>query len=165
MLSKNIENIKYYLNKLEPNRKKHSESVATECRRLAQDLDLDENFAYYMGLFHDIGYIKDKNEHPIEGYKILSDNGLNDFAIISLYHSNSIMLTQNRDFFKKVPFKKELKKYLYIINIADLLVDGKGNVVGSKNRISDIMNRYGADDIRSKMAKIQYKQLQVWKIK
>jgi len=83
----------------------HSKSTARAAEAIARAMkkdQLDPDMAYAVGLLHDIGRVKMKHaglKHPIFGYEILMEKGLEVPARISMTHTYYGFPTLNRDEF------------------------------------------------------------------
>ena len=83
----------------------HSRSTARAAETIARAMkkdQLDPDMAYAVGLLHDIGRVKMKHaglKHPIFGYEILMEKGLEIPARISMTHTYYGFPTLNRDEF------------------------------------------------------------------
>lgn len=111
ILLQDINNI-YDLKKPENRWILHSIYVGLANRRIAQELNLNEEFALTIGYLHDIGRRINHNNHPIEGYFYLKELGYPDIARYSLTHSflyNDITKTLGTG-------PKDLKSYQFIDN-------------------------------------------------
>jgi putative nucleotidyltransferase with HDIG domain len=67
----------------------HSYNVARSAETIAKDCSLDSNFAYILGLLHDIGRYEGITNlrHVYAGYNLMNEKGYNDIAKICLTHS------------------------------------------------------------------------------
>lgn len=129
---------------IDENRLKHMIGVARRCYSLAKDeFNMDEEKArqmWLMGLLHDIGYefMEDEDipNHPIIGFDILSiePERMSDISYAILNHGETDSSWGVND---------------YILNLADMTVDSKGNDVTLADRCRDIEERYGRYSVQS----------------
>jgi predicted hydrolase (HD superfamily) len=128
----------------------HIINVARMSQKLAyQFRPQDEAFAknmFLLGFLHDIGYEFDSEEgtHADIAGKILHDNGYKYYDCIAQHGSIN---TSN--------FSDEL----YILNLADMLVNFDGMVCGFDQRLIDIEKRYGPQSKQYKDAVVLIEKL------
>ena len=126
---------------LDNNRMKHSVGVGKKMKKLAGEIspgDKDfEQDMFLLGLLHDIGYefSSEQDEHAQTGGNALRMNGYKYWKEI-FYHGK--------------PNAEYSSEALKILNIADLLTDAQGNEVSAKDRLLDVMGRYGKDSTQYK---------------
>ena len=148
---------------LDSDKKRHSISVATVAKRLAVSAKLSDRFAYMCGLFHDIGYVIDKNEHNLAGYNLLKEERLDELAIISLLHSFGPDFSEKVEMeANKITIAEDLKDYIELVTVADFIVNSKGEICGTSKRYKDIINRHGEESIQGKVAKKQLTYAKSW---
>jgi len=113
-------------------RRDHMNAVAELCYELAKNKyslsEKDSQRAFFMGYIHDIGYrfCDNKNEHPEVGFRMMNSD---EIAQAILYHGKPNLSSNN--------------VFLDILNEADLRVNSKGQRVTVKERLNDILDRYG----------------------
>lgn len=117
----------------------HCKAVAEHMKKVAKIQgkdDLTADIYYVVGLLHDIGYLRGKKEHEINGAVILKAMGMKDeYAQAILNHgANPYTLKIN-----------EQTDILIALQDADMSVDKYGRDAGFKKRLEDIKLRYGAD--------------------
>ena len=131
----------------------HSIYVGLAAKRIAHELDLDEDYALTIGYMHDIGRSIRHIGHPIEGYKYLVNLGYPDVARYSLTHSfvNNIIYNtagggpndqESYTFIQNYLDSIEVNIYDNIIQLCDLFCLETGFTTFEK-RILDITNRKG----------------------
>ena len=123
---------------IDENRLKHIIGVARKCYNMAKDeFNMSEEKAremWLMGFLHDIGYEfsddTNSNKHPIIGFDILciDPEMLSNISYSILNHGETADSWGVAD---------------YILNLADMTVDSKGNDVTLAERCRDIDERYG----------------------
>ena len=130
----------------------HCIYVGLAAKRIAHELNLDEDFALTIGLLHDIGRIIDHRNHPIEGYKYLCGLGYPEIARYCLTHSFVNNVIPNT--IGGVPDKKsyelidnylkniDLNIYDNIVQLCDLFCKETGFTT-FESRILDITKRKG----------------------
>ncbi len=131
----------------------HSIYVGLAAKRIAHELDLDEDYALTIGYMHDIGRSIRHIGHTIEGYKYLVNLGYPDVARYSLTHSfvNNIIYNtagggpndqESYTFIQNYLDSIEVNIYDNIIQLCDLFCLETGFTTFEK-RILDITNRKG----------------------
>ena len=131
----------------------HSIYVGLALRRIAQNLNLNQDFALSIGYLHDIGRRISHVNHPIEGYLYLKNLGYENIARYSITHSffnNDIKNTvglgpQNKDSYDFIDnYLKNINKDLFdnIVHLCDLMCLSTGFTTIEK-RILDVMTRKG----------------------
>lgn len=111
-------------------------NVARIAQKLAKKLrPQDDIFAknmFLLGFVHDIGYefTQDPTLHPEIGGKILQNAGYKYHHCVAQHGSIT-----------DIPFSDEL----YILNLADMLVNFDGNNCTFEERLEDIKKRYGTN--------------------
>lgn len=89
-----------------------------------------------MGLLHDIGYLRGRKEHEINGAVILKAMGMKDEYVQAILNHGTNPYTLKTN---------EQTDILIALQDADMSVDKYGRDVGFKKRLEDIKLRYGAD--------------------
>lgn len=122
-------------------------SVARECERIAKDKNMskaEQNACFVMGFLHDIGYEQAEilEQHPQTGYQMLCD--------FMQYHYE--ILHAIRDHGCKYD---HLSKFDEILNMANLMVDHEGQMVGITERLKSIKDRHGKESTHYQHAKHQ----------
>ena len=110
---------------------KHMIGVARECYKIAKEAGYTETFArqmYIIGFIHDIGYEFSSDNHEEVGAEMLKSARYSEYIIER--HG------------KECP---DFTITDYILNKADMTIDGKGNKVTVEERLKDIEARYGKD--------------------
>ena len=104
----------------------HSIYVGLASRRIAEKLDLNDEFALIIGYLHDLGRRINHFNHPIEGYFYLKELGYPNIARYSLTHS-----FLNRDISKTVGNGPEdIECYTFINNyLTNLTPDIYDNIL------------------------------------
>lgn len=134
-------------------RANHSLTVAKQMYEIALERSNDEFYAqkmFHLGLVHDIGYqfTNNNKEHAHVGGAFLREEGYAYWKEVYYHGDPSILeLTQPSDEW-------------FILNIADMQTDSKGNKVSFDVRLKDIGDRYGYDSQEYKMAKAMITKLQ-----
>lgn len=93
------------------------------------------NEMFILGMLHDIGYefSQSQEEHPTRGGELLKQ--------------------QNYKYWREIYYHGKMNceyssEELEILNIADMLIDAKGNEVTAQERLKDISERYGNASIQ-----------------
>lgn len=155
LLLQNIKN-KNDLGKFENRWILHSIYTGLAARRIAHELNVDEDYALIIGYLHDIGRIINHNNHPIEGYLYLDNLGYTNIARYSITHSfinNDINLTavsgpkdlESYSFINDYLQSINLNIYDNIVQLCDLFCLETGFTTVEK-RLLDITKRKGIYD-------------------
>ena len=118
----------------------HMTGVAKYMLARASAYGIDKDVAYTTGLLHDIGYLHGHDDHEENGYNILCECGMDpdsETAIAVAFHAKLL---------SRLPVAC-VSPLLVLTVEADLSVDAKGNIVGSRKRLADIEARYGRETI------------------
>lgn len=111
----------------------HMIGVARTARNLSINLfgwdELKSEEMFIMGFLHDCGYefVSEQPEHEHYGGELLKDLGFK--YALEVYHHG-----------KPTTFET---KELLLLNLSDLMVNGRGENVSVKERLNDIQQRYG----------------------
>lgn len=116
------------------NRANHSLTVAKQMYEMALERTRDEFYAkkmFHLGLVHDIGYqFTDNNkEHAHVGGDFLREEGYEYWKEVYDHGNPDLLERPSEEWF--------------ILNLADLKTDSKGNRVTMDERLKDIGDRYG----------------------
>lgn len=138
----------------------HCICVGNSAGKIAQKLNLDEDFAKTLGYIHDIGKrngFNHKMKHEISGYNYILELGYDkEYASICITHSflnNDINCvaggviskeTYKYDFMKEFVENHEYTVYEKIINLCDLMC--RYNNMTLEKRIVEIMLRRGCHE-------------------
>ena len=122
------------------NRLRHSIGVARKAYNLSKEMGYAEEFArrmFMLGYIHDIGYefSTKQEEHPAKSAELLSllAGGINN--PITDNEVNAIREHGQYPVHNTLEYK--------ILNMADMLVNSKGEEVSVSQRLEDIKERYG----------------------
>lgn len=115
-------------------RMRHIRGVAEQAYRIAIGANLGEEVAdrmYVMGFVHDIGYALDEDtaRHGEIGGEVLSKCGFDFAPAVSLHGQPSVELDVN----------------LAVLDVADMTVNGYGDLVTMSERLADIASRHGGE--------------------
>ena len=117
------------------NKNQHMKSVAEMMYANAPALGLSEETAYVVGLLHDVGYIRSKDNHEVDGAEILKEMGFKDeYCDAIKYH--------NRSGYDLLREGIEITPMMMLLQFADMSVDKFGNKVGFDGRLKDLNDRY-----------------------
>lgn len=138
---------------------KHSLNVARAAQIIASNCGLHSQSAYCMGLLHDIGRYKGivDLKHVVYGYKLMTEQGYDDIARISLTHSFPIPKLQcfsgkNDCNNEEITFLKayleniEFDDYDKLIQLCDALGDANG-ITLIETRLVDVARRRGINNM------------------
>lgn len=123
------------------NRLHHILDVARKAYKIAKDMGFEEDFCrrcFMLGWIHDVGYefAENQSEHPDISAKMLL-----------LINEDTVASDLKKPFYKAIKehgkYPSEMTEEYRILNMADMLVDSKGNEVTVSQRLEDIKNRYG----------------------
>lgn len=128
----------------------------------------EQRFIVNAAEYHDIGYsekIIKTGFHPLDGYLFLKDKVELSIAGAVLLHSLSEELVKYQSeevqalFYKEYQFLQLnngiIPFYIDILSMADMLINSKGIECTTVERYYDIVKRYGAEDYRSVVFKMQ----------
>lgn len=143
----------------------HCICVGNAAGKIAEALNLDEDYAKTLGYIHDIGkLVGDFHDHVMNGYNYLNDLGYDEeYSNICLTHSylnNDVYCTAG-GVPSDIPFRTEFIKnheytiYEKIINICDLMCTSVVNTID--RRLIDIITRRGAYENTQYHVKETYK--------
>lgn len=124
----------------------HSVAVAQHMKTVAEKngmSELKQDVYYTLGLLHDIGYLRGRQDHEVNGYKILKELGMKE-------HYAKAVLQHGTDPYQLC--EADRTESLALLQDADMSVDSKGKDVGFKERLKDIESRYGNDSTAYKTA-------------
>ena len=117
----------------------HCKAVAEHMKKVAKIQgkdDLTADIYYVVGLLHDIGYLRGRKEHEINGAVILKAMGIKDEYVQAILNHGTNPYTLKTN---------EQTDILIALQDADMSVDKYGRDAGFKKRLEDIKLRYGAD--------------------
>lgn len=117
----------------------HCKAVAEHMKKVARIQgkdDLTADIYYVVGLLHDIGYLRGRKEHEINGAVILKAMGMKDEYVQTILNHGTNPYTLKIN---------EQTDILIALQDADMSVDKYGRDAGFKKRLEDIKLRYGAD--------------------
>ena len=135
--------------KISEDRLKHSLSVARLMERKAKEKGWDDDKCremFVLGYLHDFGYeySEKQEEHPHIGGLLLKESGYKYWK--EVYYHGEVDCEYRSD-------------ELELLNMCDMLINSKGELVTPEERLTDIKNRYGADSIQYKDASALVKQI------
>ncbi|MCL1947846.1 MAG: HD domain-containing protein [Chitinivibrionia bacterium] len=136
----------------------HSYNVAKAAEKIAAECSLDKNFAYILGLLHDIGRYEGITNlrHVYAGYILMKEKGYENIAKICLTHSfpdkniksfygNIDCTSEEIDFLENELKKIEYDDYDKLIQLCDALCTAEG-ITLIEIRIVDVAKRYGFNE-------------------
>ncbi len=127
----------------------HIIGVARKAYDIAHDMGFDEDFCrrmFMVGWIHDVGY--EFSEEPSEHskiskellYQLINSNGIHDKRSISKKSINAI-INHGKCSDNEVDNDIQWK----IINMANMLIDSKGNEITPEQRLNEIKESFGED--------------------
>lgn len=135
----------------------HSLNVAAVCERFAENMSLDSEYAFCIGVLHDIGrrFGVTGARHAYDGYTYLKELGYEDIGRYCLTHSYFVKNVRNTPAFWDLTKEEEvfmdayLNKTQYnlydkIIQLADALALPEG-ITTAERRLIDVYLRKGVD--------------------
>ncbi len=151
--------VHYEANKKHINQYKmaHMIAVAEYMRDNAYKYSLDKDVCYILGLMHDIGYLKGRENHEFNGYEMVSNfipqNLKGGFSEAIRDHGTDPyeLIKRNSTYEHTLDIKRD-RPDLFLLYEADMSIDIKGYNVGFMGRLKDIESRYGKDSIAYKTA-------------
>jgi putative nucleotidyltransferase with HDIG domain len=136
----------------------HSYNTAKSAEIIAKECALDNNFAYVLGLLHDIGRYEGVTslKHVYSGYKLMKEKGCDNIARICLTHSfpyknldsfqGNIDCTLGEINYLKTELEKiEYDDYDKLIQLCDGISLAEG-ITLLEIRIADVVKRYGFNE-------------------
>lgn len=157
----------YHFLKDNPNRLKHTLQVVDNLKQIASEQGICKPDSYYLlleaGYLHDIGYspiLNKVNFHPYDGYRYLIDNDFpEDVAHLVLHHTYSALLYSMQDknpilesVYESNTILKVYNTLLDYLALADMTSSPTGEHITMRERVEDIMARYGVDSAVSQHA-------------
>jgi hypothetical protein len=137
-----------------PRRWAHAQGVATQARSLAPILGDDSDLLEAAAWLHDIGYspeLADTGFHPLDGARYLRDVEHADATLCQLVanHSCAILEAEERGlaYALSSEFPSPNGKLNDALAYCDMTTTPTGEVVCVHDRLSEIVQRYGPDDI------------------
>lgn len=146
--------------KISEDRIKHMHGVAEYMYRNANKYGLNPEEMYILGLLHDIGYLRGKLDHEVNGAKVSMKSDYKYSSLISWHGTTPLDYMRLRDC-----SIEDIPKELILLWEADLSVNSLGYEVSFNERLKDIGLRYGFDSIQYRLAKekitwlMDYKEL------
>jgi hypothetical protein len=148
----------------------HSYNVAKAAEIIAKKCSLDSNFAYILGLLHDIGRYEGITNlrHMYAGYSLMKEKGYNNIAKICLTHSfpykylrsyqvigshevlgahrgNIDCTLEELNYLENELEKAEYNDYDKLIQLCDAICTAEG-ITLVEIRIVDVARRYGFNE-------------------
>lgn len=114
--------------------------VARKARRIAKEIGMTDNEAdacFVMGILHDIGYEDLDEMNNAKSHPIKSEQMITSFLSNKIACTTAIALHGS--------YQEDLNKYDFVLNKADMTIDGKGNECSYEDRLNDIKIRRGED--------------------
>ncbi len=125
---------------IDEDRLKHIMAVARLMKEHAEEVGLDPEEMFTLGIMHDIGYeFGGSEQHHLVGARILEKQNYKYFLEV-LYHGK--------------PTEEYQSSALDLLNFADMHINKKGEYVSFEDRLDDIANRRGKDSPHYKNCKI-----------
>jgi putative nucleotidyltransferase with HDIG domain len=135
-----------------PRRWAHTQGVAAAARRLAPILGNDADLLEAAAWLHDIGYAPDIAHlefHPLDGARYLRDFENADPRVCALvaYHTGGLQGAHERGLGADLEgeFSAPSEFLEDAITYCDLTTSPDGKEIDAKERVDDIVRRYGAD--------------------
>jgi len=142
--------------------REHSYNVGRAAEKIAEVSDMDSDYAYTLGLLHDVGRYKGKYHirHVIDGYELMLDAGYDSVAKVCLTHSfpikdircysGKIDCTQ-KEYDSLCVFLKEViyDDYDLLIQLCDAISLPDGITILEK-RFYDVVSRHGVNKLLNK---------------
>jgi len=137
-----------------PQRWHHVQAVAATAARLAAALDeLDSPPLVCSAWLHDIGYAADVAEtgfHALDGARYLRGRGIDDrVACLVAHHSCAAVEADERGLSRDLAeeFPREESPTADALLFADMTTGPDGSRISVEDRIREIRDRYGKDDV------------------
>jgi predicted hydrolase (HD superfamily) len=143
-----------------PRRWAHVQGVAAQARSLAPILAGDADLLEAAAWLHDIGYspiLADTGFHPLDGARYLRDVERADATLCQLVanHSCAILEAEERGLAAALSseFPSPSGKLNDALAYCDMTTTPTGDVVDVQDRLSEIVERYGPDDVVTRFVK------------
>jgi len=126
----------------------HTVGVARRARIVAPLLDEPDAHALIAAAYlHDIGYAPDLIEtgfHPLDGARFLRRHGEARLATLVAHHTGAHVEAQELGLERELSeFPEERSPVAKLLTYADLTTSRTGAAVPAKDRLADIVSRYG----------------------
>ena len=125
--------------RIQTDRIQHMHGVAEYMYEHAEDYGLNKDRMYVLGLLHDIGYVNRKEEHEVNGARLLQKVGYVDINAVS-WHGSALYDAERL-------MGHEIPAELRLLVEADLKVDLGGELVGYEKRLEGVAERHGIESI------------------
>jgi hypothetical protein len=137
-----------------PNRWAHVRSVADEAQRIGRIMEEDAELLVAAAVLHDVGYapsVAVTGFHPLDGARYLAGLGASDrLCCLVARHSCAIKEAEMRDLGAEVAdFADEATPTRDALWYCDMVTGPTGLRVRFEDRIAEIQERYGPDDLVS----------------
>ncbi|WP_338022729.1 HD domain-containing protein [Allosalinactinospora lopnorensis] len=137
-----------------PRRWAHTQGVAEQAESLKDVLDADADLVVASAWLHDIGYAPNLAEtgfHPLDGARYLRSVEQADEHLCSLvaHHSGAVVEADERGMFDDLTGEFVLPRVdlLDVLTYCDMTTGPDGSHLSAERRISEILDRYGPDDL------------------
>lgn len=138
-----------------PRRWAHVSSAAKEARRISAVVGTDGDLLVTAALLHDVGYaptVRDSGFHPLDGARYLASLGVSArLCALVARHSCAIREARMRGLGDEVAaFADEASVVRDALWYCDMVTGPDGSRVRAEDRIAEITDRYGPDDLVSR---------------
>ncbi|WP_336922866.1 HD domain-containing protein [Aquipuribacter sp. SD81] len=133
------------------NRWRHVQSVGRRAERLVREADNVSSALVRAAWLHDVGYAPElaaTGFHPLDGARYLAEQGESDEVVaLVAHHSGARYEAEERGLAHELAaLPKPAADDLDMLTFLDLTTSPQGRVVTVKERLSEILSRYEADD-------------------
>lgn len=148
-----------------PDRWRHVAKVAEAAERTGAALSLDTDVLVAAAWLHDIGYsprLSNTGFHPLDGARYLRDHGWdNEVVQLVAHHSGALIEAEERglrdDLLAEFPFRASL--IMDALWYCDMTTGPQGEPLSVENRLREILERYGPDDVVTRFVRRAEPQL------
>ena len=129
----------------------HVQRVAQAASRIASAITDEPETLVAAAFLHDIGYSPELAEagfHPLDGARFVRDAGHPDLAVLVAHHTgarNEAVLRGLPELLDEFPF--ENSRLQRALTYCDLTTGPSGDPTNAKDRVAEIVERYGADHV------------------
>ena len=136
----------------------HVQRVAATAERIAPAVSTDTDTLVAAAYVHDIGYspaLAMTGFHPLDGARFVTDAGYPDIAYLVAHHTgarNEAELRGLPELLDEFPFENSLLHRA--LTYCDLTTGPAGDPTDVRDRIAEIVERYGSDHVVARAATI-----------
>lgn len=135
----------------QPRRLAHVQGVATTAERLSRRFDaLTADSLVAAAWLHDIGYapsVRRTGFHPLDGAEFVRSSGFGELvASLVVFHTGADAEVAERGVSGLSTFSEPPRDLLDALTFCDLTTGPDGAPISPRDRLSDVLGRYGPED-------------------